>query len=168
MTLPFSSIMEKAKLPMNSCLSYSSFLYLVNNIFSEQICQVTPVHQSLLLVVRFNSDTTVDKLGDTWSIIWSCGWSSFFLGTTVTFIRFTSLFVAYVVSFLDALVLTFLVLTFVPRGSLLPPQVLRSRRFPLRVLDHICLGLIEILISSLLEFSVALLNLKPHSETFQL
>ena len=41
-------------------------------------------------------------------------------GTTVTFIHLVSLFVADIVSFLEALVLTFLVLVSVPLSSLFP------------------------------------------------
>ena len=50
-------------------------------------------------------------------------------GTTAIFIRLVSLSVADVGSSFEALVLTFLVLTFVPVGSLLPLQAFESRRF---------------------------------------
>ena len=52
-------------------------------------------------------------------------------GMTATFIRLMSLFIADVASFLETLVLAFLVLAFIPLGSLLPLQAFRSRRFPL-------------------------------------
>ena len=66
MTFPFTSTLETAELPMNSCSPCSNFLYLANNIFLEQMCRVAPVstQQILLLVVRFTSDTTVDRLGN--------------------------------------------------------------------------------------------------------
>ena len=51
-----------------------------------------------------------------------CLWMVLFIlfGTTATFICLVSLFVADVVSFLEAHVLAFLDLVFVPLGSLLP------------------------------------------------
>jgi len=52
-------------------------------------------------------------------------------GITAIFIRLMSLFIADVTSSLEALVLTYLVLSSVPLGSLLPLQAFRSRRFSL-------------------------------------
>ena len=51
-------------------------------------------------------------------------------GTTAIFIRLVSLFIADVVSSLEALVLSFFILAFVPLGSLLPLQAFENRRFP--------------------------------------
>ena len=57
--------------------------------------------------------------------------SSYSFWETMTFIRPMSLFIADVVSSLEALVLAILVLTSMPLGSLLPLQAFGSRRFPL-------------------------------------
>ena len=85
-------------------------------------------------------------------------------GTTATFIRLVSLFIADVASFLEALVLTFLVLAFISQGSLLSLQTLESRRFPFE--SSITFSLASY--TPLLRFSVVLLNPKPHNEIFQL
>ena len=52
-------------------------------------------------------------------------------GTTATLIRLMSPFVADIVSSLEALVLAFFVLAFVPLGSLFSLQAFGSRRFSL-------------------------------------
>jgi len=62
-----------------------------------------------------------------------CLWMVFLIlfGTTVTFIRLVSLFLADIASSLEAIVLAFWVLAFAPRSSFLPLQAFRTRRFPL-------------------------------------
>ena len=85
-------------------------------------------HQSLLLVVRFTSDTTAEGLATYSRLGLPVDGPFFIFGTTAIFIRLVSLFIAYVASSLEALVLTFLVLAFVPWGSLFLIQPFRSRR----------------------------------------
>ena len=62
-------------------------------------------HQSLLLVVRFTSDATAERLGDAWSVRFA-PWMALLVlfETAATFIR----------------LMPFLDLAFVPLGSLLP------------------------------------------------
>ena len=76
-------------------------------------------------------------------------------GMTVIFIRLVSLFVAYIASSFEALILAFLVLTFVPLSGLLPLQAFGSKCFPLRVFDHIGLDFIGILVASFLRFMLS-------------
>ena len=86
-------------------------------------------HHSLLLIVRFISDTTVDRLGNTWSVRFSYGWSFVLFGTTATFLRFVSLFIADIAIFFEALIFVFLGLAFVPWDNLLSLQAFESRHF---------------------------------------
>ena len=69
-----------------------------------------------MLVVRFTSDTTAERLGDAWSVKFVL----VLFETAATFIRLMPFFVADVAGSFEVHVLTFLDLTFVPLGSLLP------------------------------------------------